>query len=178
MFFDVQPTGEVPPVPGLADFITSLHATALELGEVRPLFCCMHKPSELKLFMVPTDKYDFSDADDKAKLGDHMRNFIKVTKPDAAWFISEAFFASIPVEKIDEDKTQALITGEMGVRDLPASERSEVMLVSVVEYSPAPKRWIGVYKMLRDKKGVLHNFAPPQWAPQDPNMPAVGNLVL
>lgn len=156
---------EGPDVPDLEEFIKVSHDNLLSSGYLVPAFA-FHTDGKLNIAMI-----DENFLKKKLNLSEALEQLIDKYKPSDYWFISEAWAAA--------GDTAEEGTENQSVTDLPRNQREEVVMITLTDCrNEQPQRWAGMYKIIRDRQGEIHNFSPTRWIKEDKENGLKGNFVL
>jgi hypothetical protein len=173
--FEELSSEQGPDIEGLQDFLLQTHQNLLEDGDLAPVFA-FHVGDTLNIAAIPGELMD-----NKPLVAAALKQLVSKYKPDYYWFVTEAWAAGCSDKDTEEHKKLIDEVAESGgVSHLPRSKRDEVVIFNVVDArQETPVTWIGVYKIIRDKQDVIHNFSPTRWIRNDkPGTHLEGTLVL
>jgi hypothetical protein len=164
-----------PAFPELEEVIKMAQANLFNDGFLAPVFMFMGEDEQFNICIIPQEINN-----DRAKLAAALKMLVDTTKPVYHFLMTEAWMGSISKENGDEEAQAKLekVT-ENGVESMPRSERDEVVLINASDTRPETKgRWLGHFKIIRDKENVIHNFSTTRWLKMTDEGQIKGRLII
>jgi len=159
----------------LDEIIDNARLMMLNTGGLQPVFF-MKLSTEEKTRCYPIPEELFNSSEGKDIISATIHKQVEDLKPDSIVFLSEAWVKAFKVEdeNIDPSNSEELreeaskcmenINKAGGLASLPRSEKDEVIMISVSDYTKTPTAsFTGLVRVLRDRKGVVSNFNAPEW---------------
>jgi len=163
-----------PSLPVLEGLLQAVQRMALDHNGLEPVVFFI-KDTNVGIAPVASMGIDMNSAEDKRRLNSIIKTACLEQGVDSCILMSEAWLASIKAEDMEE-KLGGLKDGK--VSSLPRSERTEVGLMMLRIFNPTQERWTGTFELIRDSKGVLHNFGPVNWMAERENAHVTGTLLF
>ena len=170
--FEAHSSEQGPDIKELYSFIEVTHKNLLEDNNLVPVFV-FHKDGKLNVGILPNELMN-----SKNLLGKTLSNLVDSVKPDYYWMATEAWASdSKKLEGDDELLWQAMVDGN--ISEFPRNKRDEDVVLNVTDCrNEQPERWLGIYKIIRDRQEVIHNFSPTRWIKQGNGSELKGRLVI
>lgn len=162
---------EGPDIQELEKFIQTSHDNLLSSGSLVPVFV-FKKDEQLNIAMIAGEYMQ-----NKPALAEALKEIIAKYNPSYYWFISEAWATTADAVQ-GADKLQEIAENQ-NIAELPRTKKEEVVMLSLTDCrNEKPQRWLGMYKIIRDRQGEIHNFSPTRWIKEDDIHTSKGNFVL
>lgn len=118
---------------------------------------------------------DINSAEDKKKLTGFIKAACLQRDVDSCIMMSEAWITKINAPSAGEALEKLR---NRRVSDLPASQRTEVVILIMRVFRPTCERWLGSFDIIRDTTGQICSFGPVVWNKEQGNSPLMGVLLF